>query len=76
MRFAVASTLLAMLCAGCPGSGGDETEVAPYCGDGVINSADEECDDANDSNTDDCLNTCVDASCGDAFVWEGVDDRC
>src|SRR5688500_939342 len=27
----------------------------------------EECDDNNASNTDDCLNTCKNASCGDTF---------
>jgi cysteine-rich repeat protein len=33
----------------------------------------EECDDGNDVNTDDCLNTCVAASCGDGFVQDGVE---
>ncbi len=31
----------------------------------------EECDDTNDSNTDACLKTCIDAVCGDGYVWEG-----
>lgn len=42
----------------------------PYCGDGLIHSR-EECDDGNDENTDNCLNTCVVATCGDGFVGPG-----
>jgi cysteine-rich repeat protein len=34
----------------------------------------EECDDGNRSNTDACLNTCVDATCGDAFIRAGVEE--
>lgn len=32
----------------------------PSCGDGVVNSAEEECDDGNQSNDDDCFNNCMD----------------
>ena len=46
------------------------------CGDGVLGPG-ETCDDGNDDNTDDCLDNCQAASCGDGFVWagnEGCDD--
>lgn len=42
----------------------------PVCGNEII-EAGEDCDDGNEINTDDCLNTCVDPSCGDSFVWAG-----
>lgn len=38
------------------------------CGDGVMFDGVEECDDGNLSNTDDCLVTCLKATCGDSFV--------
>jgi cysteine-rich repeat protein len=34
----------------------------------------EVCDDGNDVNTDDCLDTCEAASCGDGFVWENNEE--
>ena len=37
------------------------------CGDGFV-AGDEECDDANNNNTDSCLNTCVEPECGDNVV--------
>lgn len=43
------------------------------CGDGYV-TGNEVCDDGNKSDTDDCLNTCVVASCGDGFVREGVEN--
>ncbi|MCA9716917.1 MAG: hypothetical protein H6713_37210 [Myxococcales bacterium] len=43
------------------------------CGDGQL-ADDEECDDGNADNTDDCLDTCVQASCGDGEVWAGVEE--
>lgn len=39
----------------------------PACGDGAVDPG-EDCDDANSSNKDDCLNTCAAAACGDGFV--------
>jgi cysteine-rich repeat protein len=42
------------------------------CGDGTVNGM-EQCDDANMDNTDNCLSTCVFASCGDGFVHAGVE---
>ena len=47
--------------------------AAPACGDGVVDAG-EDCDDGNASDTDACLNTCIDASCGDSFVHSGVED--
>jgi cysteine-rich repeat protein len=38
------------------------------CGNGVLDSG-ESCDDGNHDNTDDCLDNCVEARCGDGFVW-------
>ena len=35
-----------------------ETVVGPYCGDGVVNGA-EQCDDANSVNGDSCTNSCT-----------------
>ncbi len=46
------------------------------CGDAIVDAG-EECDDGNDINTDDCLDTCVSAACGDGQVQadvEGCDD--
>ncbi len=50
--------------------------IAPeiYCGNGVI-EAEEVCDDGNSEDTDDCLSTCVAASCGDGFV-HSEDEAC
>ncbi|WP_045118909.1 DUF4215 domain-containing protein [Haliangium ochraceum] len=44
-----------------------------YCGDGEP-LGDEQCDDGNFSNADDCVNGCVEASCGDGFVRVGVEE--
>lgn len=42
------------------------------CGNGSVEGA-EECDDGNSSNNDDCLNTCVENTCGDDYVESGVE---
>lgn len=59
---------------GGPVSAGSSTgdDPPPGCGDGVVAGA-EQCDDGNGDNTDDCLNNCVAAGCGDGFVWVGVE---
>jgi cysteine-rich repeat protein/parallel beta-helix repeat protein len=44
----------------------------PRCGDGTTNGP-EQCDDANTSNTDACLNTCITATCGDGVIRAGVE---
>jgi len=50
----------------------DEAE-AGSCGNGVVDRG-EECDDGNPDNWDDCLDTCVTATCGDGFVWATVEE--
>ena len=42
------------------------------CGDGVVDEG-EACDDGNDDNSDACVMGCMDASCGDGYVQEGVE---
>jgi cysteine-rich repeat protein len=46
---------------------------APSCGDGELDDG-EQCDDGNASNTDACLNSCLDAYCGDGYVLSGTED--
>jgi len=47
---------------------------AHACGDGILNeSAGEECDDANEENSDECVGECTVAICGDGYVYEGVE---
>jgi cysteine-rich repeat protein len=47
---------------------------AAICGDGFVNAASEQCDDKNDNNNDDCLNTCKRARCGDGVVQSGREE--
>ncbi len=42
------------------------------CGNRVVEPG-EDCDDGNTDETDSCLTSCVAASCGDGFLWEGVE---
>ena len=48
------------------------TSCLEQCGDG-IKTPSEACDDGNNVDTDSCLNTCVEASCGDGIVQAGVE---
>jgi len=69
---------------GCPCGPADECDalltcvggtciVPPVeCGDGVVNG-DDVCDDGNPDNTDDCLDTCKPAACGDGFVHADIE---
>lgn len=50
----------------------DCSGLGPRCGDGILNGP-ETCDDANNINTDACLNTCVLAKCGDGVLQAGVE---
>ncbi|MFT5992972.1 MAG: cysteine-rich repeat protein [Bradymonadia bacterium] len=43
------------------------SDVAPYCGDGVVDER-EACDDGNTVENDYCSNACVVAACGDGVV--------
>ena len=55
--------------------GGDTILANCACGDGEINEVlDEECDDGNLSNNDACLTTCQFASCGDRYLYQGVEE--
>lgn len=45
----------------------DQLCVSPTCGDGVT-GANEDCDDANQDDTDDCSTTCISARCGDGVL--------
>lgn len=51
---------------------GSSGPAAPVCGNGIPEDG-EECDDGNPSETDECLSTCVSASCGDGLVHAGVE---
>ncbi len=51
----------------------EKTPPPPVCGNGSV-EAGEQCDDANASNSDACLNSCVNAACGDGFVHIGVEE--
>lgn len=45
-----------------------------FCGDNTTDPINnEECDDGNFLNTDFCLNTCKNATCGDGFIETGVE---
>lgn len=47
------------------------TPTSAYCGDGVINTSDEECDDGNDVPDDGCNNSCAIGICGDGQTQAG-----
>lgn len=48
------------------------TDPPPFCGDGNPDPG-EACDDGNPIDTDACLSTCAAASCGDGFLYAGVE---
>ncbi|MBN1605782.1 MAG: DUF4215 domain-containing protein [Polyangiaceae bacterium] len=41
------------------GTAGVEEEVVAFCGDGLMNRAEEQCDDANNNDADGCTATCL-----------------
>ena len=55
------------------GASNATTEALPVCGDGKVEGG-EACDDGNAVNTDDCLDICKKAACGDGFVQVGVEE--
>jgi hypothetical protein len=69
----VAWTLLgALLAAG--GCGGGHPDFFSHCGNGVIDTPYEECDDgAQNDDHGSCLTTCLKARCGDGFLWTDVE---
>ncbi|MDQ5970979.1 MAG: hypothetical protein QG603_756 [Patescibacteria group bacterium] len=50
----------------------DDCGTCPVCGNGVPESG-EQCDDGNLDNTDACLNSCLNWSCGDGYVRAGTE---
>ena len=50
------------------------TTVPGYCGDGVTDPNEEECDDGNADDADECLNSCTFAFCGDGVLRLGKEE--
>lgn len=44
-----------------------------HCHDGTVDDG-EICDDGNSDNDDGCVGLCVEATCGDGYVWSGVEE--
>lgn len=63
-RLALAILILGLQLAGC--GGGHADDPFALCGNGRLDPG-EQCDDGNLSDNDDCLSTCVLASCNDPF---------
>ena len=59
-------------CTVCAADCTEQAGDTDLCGDGVLDDG-EGCDDGNDENTDDCLNTCIPARCGDGLINAGVE---
>lgn len=55
---------------GTGGDGGSGAQAA--CGDGKVDPG-EQCDDANQTDTDACVADCMAAKCGDGFVRTGIE---
>ncbi len=59
------------------GDGCSATCELENCGNGTVETG-EDCDDGNDDNTDACPDgtggTCLDAVCGDGFIWDGHEE--
>ncbi len=51
----------------------DPLPTCQVCGNQTLDPG-EECDDGNGLDTDACTNACLNAACGDGFVWEGVEE--
>ncbi|HYO93764.1 MAG TPA: DUF4215 domain-containing protein [Polyangiaceae bacterium] len=62
--------LLSLAEEACEGACEDGECLPPVCGDGIVQQ-DEECDDGNEVDTDECLPSCVLATCGDSLIWDG-----
>ncbi|HIE68794.1 MAG TPA: DUF4215 domain-containing protein, partial [Planctomycetes bacterium] len=62
---------------GCPDSDGvgepvDAGVLEAVCGNGEV-EGDEACDDGNENDGDSCLNSCLEARCGDGVLLEGTE---
>jgi cysteine-rich repeat protein len=53
-------------------AGVNGTPPTSTCGDRIVTGL-EGCDDGNKIDTDDCTNTCIQASCGDGIIHTGVE---
>jgi cysteine-rich repeat protein len=69
----IAALAALSLLSACGGSNSTSEGAFAQCGNGRLDSG-ELCDDGNTSDTDDCISTCVPASCGDGVVEAGVED--
>ncbi len=64
----------------CSGSGicvctcEEQAECCGYCGDGMLQSWWEACDDGNNDYGDGCLGNCLYATCGDGDLYIGVEE--
>jgi len=72
LRFCALALMLVLPLAGCGDDDNDDGGFAS-CGNGVIDGS-EECDDGNLLDTDDCLSTCEEATCGDGFLNAGEEE--
>src|SRR5690606_17900226 len=56
---------------GTGGTGGGGPD--PFCGDGMVNQASEECDDGNEFSNDGCSSDCkIEGTCAQPFVYRQV----
>lgn len=55
------------------GKGESGENPSSSCGNGIVEPP-EDCDDANDIDTDDCLSNCKLPRCGDEIIWEGHEE--
>ncbi|EDM75568.1 putative lipoprotein [Plesiocystis pacifica SIR-1] len=53
--------------------GESSSATGDSCGDGVVDPG-EECDDGNVNDNDACLNSCVEASCGDGVLYPSEEE--
>ncbi|MDH5718544.1 MAG: DUF4215 domain-containing protein [Spirochaetia bacterium] len=61
-------------CTICDSSCQSTAGATSFCGDTIVDSLNSEtCDDGNTDQTDDCLNNCTAAVCGDGYVQAGVE---
>lgn len=71
-RAAIVLATCAMALAACGAKTNEATDRAQRCPDGIHDEW-EECDDGNISETDACLSSCKLPTCGDEFVFIGVE---
>jgi cysteine-rich repeat protein len=72
-RFVCGPDLVSLEEEACAGRCSGGQCVPADCGDGLVQD-DEECDDGNDVDTDDCTSSCLEAACGDGFLFARQED--